>query len=336
MTTASRQNEGLLGIAQQTAEGTAKGTATYAHTLYGGLPRPVRADNEMEVASTGQHVPGIFATEQHWEMDATFPGLPISLGQWLLAAFGTLSTSGAGDPYTHTFTPAATPGFITAFGRTPGSLYRKFADGTVNELSFNFEAGQPLRVNAKAMGYTPTDLAVAWTATTTEAYDTDGEYLTMIGSTLKMDIGATPASTTVATIQSGTITVTRDLSLIQTDGFEPEHRSLGLFKVGVSVHALWVDATAFKATYYGSTSGTASSPVQPVSSLDLTFAVGPTTNANHSLQLQVPKVKLAVPEPPDVDPAAGPTFVDLAGMVFAETGDTIITAKLKSSVSTYT
>lgn len=334
MTTASRANEGQIGIAIQSAEGSAAGTATYAHTLYSGLPRPVRADNEMEVASTDQFVPGIFTSNQHWEGSPTFPLLPASAGAWLRAAFGTVSTSGSGT-LTHTFTPASSPPFVTLFGRHPGTAYRKFADGTIGELSIQFEAGMPLRAQASAMGYTPSDLAGAWTATTTEAFDTDGPFFTYVGATMLLDDDATPAATEVATIRSGTIVISRGLELIQTDDLEPEHRSLGLFKVSLSLEMLFANYETFKATYFGAVNGTTSSAVNVEGAVDFTFQVGPTAQAStRTLQIEVPTVKLAVVDPPDVDPGAGPVMLTVAGTTWKGSSD-LVTATLVNTTASY-
>lgn len=335
MTTASRANEGLLGIAIQSAEGSAAGTATYNHTLYSGLPRPVRADAEMEVASTSMYVPGMFTSRQHWEANPTFPVLPQSIGTWLRAMFGTVSSTGSGT-VTHTFTPATSPPFVTLWGQNPGTAYRKFADGTVNELAISFEAGQPLRAQANVQGYTPSDLAAAWSVTTSEAFDTDGQFFTYIGATMKLDDDATPAATTVGTIRSGVLTISRvPFELIQTDGLEPEHRSLGLFKAAFSLQMLFANYETFKATYFGSVAGTTSSAVLTEGAIDFLFGVAPTAApTNRSLELVVPTARIAVPDPPDVDTGAGPVMLNVVGTTWKGSSD-LITGTLVNAVTSY-
>lgn len=340
MTTASRANEGEIGIALQSAEGTLAANPTFAQPLYSGLPKPAETFNEIDVTDTsGLLVPGHFKTEQHWEMDLNIPVLPIGIGAYINAILPALSTSGTANPYTHTFTPTAgtaTPPFVTMFARNPGTAYRKFGDGTVSELTFNFTHGDMLKANVKAMGYTPYDLAAAYTAGTTEAVDSDGSYYTMIGGTFKLDHASTPASTTVATVSSGALSIAREVRLIQTDGFTPEHRDLGRFRVAASLDLLYANYELYKATFFGSTSGTASSQTVVYGSLDFTFAVGPSTSANTTLQVQVPNIALRVTDPPDVDPGAGgPVMLSVAGVTAKPASGEIVTAILKSSASDY-
>jgi hypothetical protein len=338
VTTATRGSSGEIAVAIQTAEGSAAGTAAFAHPLISGLPKPVETTSENEVTELSTElVPGWHKTEQHWEMDTTFWASPRATGTWIKSIIPALSTAGGSDPYTHTFTTGGTavPGFITVFATGPGSRYAKFSDGTTQELNFQFEAGQPLKLNVKAMGYTPSDLAADYDATVTETLPTSGSWFSMIGGTFKIDNDSTPASTTVATVKSGTINVTRDLELIQTDGLAPEHRSLGVFRVGVALELLFTNYQLFKSTYYGGTAGTTASAAMVAGSLDFTFAQGPTSSANRTLQVQIPNVFLRVPDPPDVDPSGGHVSTSVVGVTAKPSSGDIITAVLKSSDTTY-
>lgn len=336
MTTLSLGSQAIVGLAAQSAEGTGLGTAAFSHPLISGLPKPVESIADIGVTELSTAlVPGLYKSEQHWEADLSWWATPRATGTWLKAALGSLSTSGGSDPYTHTFTNAASPSFLTMFATAPGTAYRKFIDGTVQEFNFTFEAGQPLRLNAKVQGYTPADLSGSYTSTVTETIGSSGNWFTMIGATILLDSDATPASTAVATVKGGTISLTRNVELHQTDGFNPEHRSLGQFRVGVSLDVIYSSYALFKATHYGSTSGTASSAVPVFGSVDITFAQGPTASSDRTLQVQVPNVALRVPDPPDADPSGGPVMLSVAGMTAKPSSGEIVTVKLKSSDSTY-
>lgn len=337
MSTTTIASKGEIGIDLQSAEGSVGGTAEFAHPLISGLPNPVESVVEADISELSTDlVPAIYKTEQHWEMDATFWATPRATGPWIKTMLGSLSTSGGGDPYTHTMTAGTVaPPFYTVFASHPGARYAKYSDGTTQELNFQFAAGEPLKLNVKAMGYTPLDLAATYTSTVTESISNSGSWFSMIGGTFKLDHASTPASTTVATVRSGTISITRDLELVQTDGLNPEHRSLGKFKVGVSLELLWANYELFKATHYGSTSGTGSSAVPVFGSLDFTFAQAPTASANRTLQVQVPNVALRVPDPADVDPSGGPILTSVVGMTTKPSSGDIVTAILKSSDSTF-
>ena len=339
MTTATTTESGEVGIALQSAEGTLATNPTYAQPLYSGLPRPVESMNEIEVTdNSGLLVIGHYKDTQFWEMDLTIPVTPVGHGAYIKSILPTLSTAGTSDPRTHTFTPTggtALPPFVTMFALAPGSQYRKFGDGTVTELVYNFEHGQMLKANVKAVGYTPADIASAYTATTTEVMDSDGPWYTMVGGTFKMDAAATPATTSVATIRSGALSIAREVELIQTDGFNPEHRAIGRFRVALSAELLFENYQLFKNTFYGSTSGTASSPLVVFGAADLLFQVGPTTNANRTLQYALPNIALRVPEPPDSNPSGGPLVITVAGVSEKPSSGEIITGTYKSSATTF-
>lgn len=98
---------------------------------------------------------------------------------------------------------------------------------------------------------------------------------------------------------------------------------------------LFADTTIFKSTFYGSTSGTATSATIVYGSLDFTFQVGPATNANRTLQVAIPNIALRVPDPPDVDPSGGPVMLDVVGVCDKPSSGEMITVTLKSSPATY-
>lgn len=338
MTTATQSNVGQIGIAIQTGEGTAAGTATYAHPVLSGLPKPVQTTNDIQVsASSGDLVQGIYKSSQSWEADLNFWVTPQGIGSWLRGIMqGTASVSGTSDPYTHTFVNYPTGSeFVTLFSTHPGGVYRKFADGTINELTFSWDAGEPLKCNAKAVGYTPTDLGSVYTVTTTESFATTGSWFTPIGATFKYDVAATPAATSNTTIKGGSISITRDAELINTNSLNPSGRALGLFRVGLSLDMLFADYTAFKSTFYGGTSGTATSATIVTGAFQATFAQGPTTSANRTLDFALQNVALTVPDPPDVDPAGGALMVPVAGVTFKPPSGEIITTTLKSAAASY-
>lgn len=335
MATLTRASVGELGIALQSAEGTGLGTAAFAHPLVSGLPRPVETTDEIEVSvSSGDLIPGLYKKEQHWEMDATFWATPRATGAWVKAMLGAISTSGGGDPYTHSLTNG-TPPFITAFATAPGGVYRKFVDGTISELTFTFAKGEPLMLGVKAQGYTPSTLGTAYTSTVTEPIATSGNWFTMIGATTKFDLDATPAASTVTTVEGGSITLSREVELHQATALNPSNRELGRFRVAVALDTVFTNYNAYAETYYGGTAGTSSSATVVAGAVNIAFAQGPTSSANRTLTIDVPNVALRVPDVPDVDPSGKALMVPLAGMTYKPSSGEIVTVTLKSQDSTY-
>lgn len=337
MTIATRASEGQIAFAVQTAEGTPTATPKYSHPIVSGFPKPVEDIQEWEHTVTDDLIPGLYKTQQWWTMDTTFVSLPKSIATWARAALGAAADSGASD-YTHTITQSATPPFITVYATVPGTKYRKFYDGTISEFSLIFEAGKPLMVNVKAAGYVPADLASVYTtATNVETIGNSGPWHTFIGSTLLRDLDATPGATGVADIVSGVITFTRELELIQTTALNPSISSYGRFRVSGSLDTIWNTTDvykAFKATYYGSTTGTASSATVVMGALDFLFPTGPATDSTKTLQVQVPNVSLRCPDPPDADPSGGPLHVNLTLLSAKPSSGSIATIVSKNQVAT--
>lgn len=335
MSTATRANIGELGIAIQSGEGSAAGTAAFKHPVTSGvIPKIVRDEANMEITvASGDLIPGRYVKEQHWELDANFWATERAIGPWLKAALGGLSTAGTADPYTHSLTNG-TPGFITVFSNSPGTQYWKCADGTVNELNLGFEAGQPLMVNAKAMGRAST-VGTSWTATVDDTPDSTGSWFTMIGAAFTFDEAATPASTSHTTVESGTIKIARGVEQQQTVALTPSHRGLGLLDVGVDFVMLFEDWKAYLATYTGAINGTTDSAAIVAGSFAVTFAQGPTASSNRTLTIALVNTRLMIPEPPEVDPGGGPFRVNVSGVCWKPSSGEIITATLKSSDSTF-
>lgn len=338
MTTATRASEGEIAFGVQAGEGTALSTPKFSHPIISGFPRPVEDIQEFEHTVTDDLIPGLYKTQQWWEMDSTFYSLPSAAATWLYAILGANADTGAGDPYTHTITQDSTPPFLTVYATVPGTKYRKFYDGTVNELSLVFEAGKPLIINVKMSGYFPADLSGAYTtATNVVTIGNSGPWHTFIGSTLLLDYDATPAASAGPAITGGTITFSREASLIQTTAFNPSVTSYGRFRVSGSINTVW-DSTAaykaFKATYYGSTTGTTSSQSVVMGALDLTFPSGPATNAGRTLQVQVQNASIRVPDPPDADPSGGPLTMTHTLLTAKPASGSIATVVAKNSIAT--
>lgn len=335
MPTAARGNDAEFGIALQSAEGSAAANPQYAHPLVSGLVKPVRVENEIEVSGTSDQVTGIWTSLQHGEANPSFHVLPQSLGYHLLAMLPVDGVTGVSD-YVHTFTKgtAAQP-WVTLFSRAPGTpSYRKLSDATCQQLVFTFAAGQILMVQANYLGFTPTQLASAYTAVATEAITTTGSsYLTYVGATVDLDLAATPATTDAHNILSGTITLEREVELEQTDSVEPEYRDVGRFRIGVTLDTKWASEDAFRNTFYGSTTGTASSLDNPTGSFRVLFPSAPTSDADVSLDISLPAIRWRVPEPQDVDVSGGAVTLALTGTgVNAAVPVSIV---LKNQVATY-
>ena len=338
MGTATRANTGNAGIYIQTsATDTSGTTATFAHPLYGGTIKPVENRPAMAHTVSDDLIPGYYKTGQWWEGDITFPALQKSLPAYVGSMLGAFGVSGAGDPYTHTLTQDTTPYYVTQFLEAPGSVYRKFAAGKFTELGFSASASDPiLKVNAKSIGYTPSDLASGFTISNDETtLAASGPFFTFLGSTLKFDDDATPASTTVTNIRGFNLRFLRGVTLEQTNTLNPGTDNNGMFDIQGELDTIWSSYETFKATFYGTVSGTASSATIVYGAIIFLFQVGPATNANRTLTITCPNLMFMVNDPPASDPAGGPLNLPITFAAAKPSSGNIATVAQLGSISSY-
>lgn len=323
-----------FAIAKQSAEGTGATNPEYAMPVFEGLPRPVQSIEQVAVTDVDL-MPQYMKVDEHFEANLVVPGLPQGLGRIIKFMFPTDTKTGAGDPYTHTFTIAGTEEWATLFSRRPGGaspLYEKFVDGRITELSFSFAKDTPLRVGANFVGKTPSVLASAYTSTTTEKFNSAGEYLRSAGGTLKFDEDSSTENTHT-NILSGTLRIARPVEFEPiASSINPSHAYAGLYTFGVALELMWENYEAYRATYFGGVSGTDVSETIVWGSLDFTFAMY--SNTNHSLQIEMDKVAFIVPEAPAPDAGGGPFHMSVDGFAIDPVSTEPCTIKLKNGVST--
>ena len=335
MTLASSKALGQLGIATQTAEGSGASNPTYAHPAFSGLPHPVQSVSPFPVVDADGFRQGLYKADEHWECDTVVPAFPASAGTYIKGMLPTDTKSGSSDPYTHAFTLTGTIPWETVFAKRPGAQYEKYVDGLMSELSLDFSAADPfIRVGAKFVGKTPSKLGSAYTPGTTESLAPGNEYFTTVGATLKLNIDASPATTTITNVASGTLRVTREVADVPTvDSLTPVYVYAGFYDIGCSLELVWQDYNAFAATYFGSVSGTTPSATIVSGAFDFTFpAQG---NSNHSLQVVSKQMTFLLNDPPDIDPGGGAVTLTIEGIATRPaTATDIFTVTLKNAVGT--
>lgn len=333
-----------VAFGKQSAEGTAATTADYQVPVYSGLIQETETRNRHEATDTLAYRRGGYKSEAHVEGTITFPSLPRSGARLTNGFLGVDTVTGAGDPYTHTLTPG-TPQWFTFWVARPESdgtfTWFKYEDCTIKAIEWQGTAGNPVQMAVEVVGKKGTGALSggAPTITVTEVLDTAGTdpWHTMIGSTLSLDLDATPATTQVRNITALTVRIARpNLSLIQTDELAPRYRSLGLYEVGFSCDALLTDAyTALLAAKYGSktASDAAQSGTIVRGAAKFLLANGPAANANRTLELRLPSQEMDF-EAPDPDVSGAEVRGNITGMVHAPASGETFTAVFLNSVST--
>jgi hypothetical protein len=314
------------GVARQTAEGTPATQPRFQVPAWGGDVAPDQDVNDFETSSTNFMREGQYKSRVGWNT----PGL--QLGGFVDSAgllYALLLGAESFSTPTHTLTALSpNPHWASLFKQFPAPTggavtNERFEDGRIEAIQLDWAAGQPIKLTVEASGKTSTmDSPVTWTPTTTNAYTTAGPWLGSVGPTLKIDLAATPATTTVTNLVSGSIRIQRPATWDQTTLITPTYVSQSLMDGTFSATAEFDTLTSYRATFFGSTSGTTLSPLLVNGSGDWLFNENPTASAN-SLQIKWPATQYRI-SPPVLDPSGGPLHVNLEGrMVLPSSGEPV-------------
>lgn len=326
-----------VAIAKQTAKGTAASTAEFAIPVFEADFNPVQDRIRHEVADGNAYRPGGFITTNRAEGRAVFASFPDSVSRLLHAHMGADAVTGAADPWTHTITRSATQPWHTVWVKrpVPGGTYQwdRFEDVRARGLDIMWASGTQLKVGLDMLGLEAVVDASAPTITTTNSLDNSEEYHTWAGSTLLLDIDATPAVTQVSNLQEATIRLAYEgMEPIYTDEVTPQDIHQGLWSVEFSTSGFLQDYGAYKATFFGSdtASDTGLSSTIVKGSLDFTFPVGPVANADREMTVAIPSVEFQMTAPA-VDVSAGPVPVQITGILSKPASGEPVTFTVKNA-----
>lgn len=311
-----------VGIAKQSAKGSAASNPTFAHGVTSGTVLTVDVSQELEEHTSGSRMSGgVNRTGVMPGMDFACRAHAKTLGLYLYGALGSVATTGAG-PYTHTFTTANALPYMTAFGKMGSNIYA-VEDFKVDEIAISFEETMPLEVSVSGMG-TVANYAGTFTAGTD---DTAASYFVASKGTFKIDVDSdTPVT---AAVRAGEINIMNSLESIMLAGsISPSDISEGRQEIECSFDIVPDDLAMWRTIATGTSSGT-SAAVDPVyGSFEIAF-----TNGTDTLTLTASKVAFTC-DFPDADPAGGAVSITLEGLVVKPAG-AALTAVLVNGTSTY-
>jgi hypothetical protein len=312
-----------VGVAKQTAKGSAAAAATYQIGVTGGnIVGAEVAENDLNVTWSTRLTEGFERTgiTPMAEYDAI--AMPKTLGLMLYGACGAIATSGASAPYTHTITTSADVPYLSLFG-TYGAEYYKVTDAKVDSLELSWEQTSALKMKPKFVGAGLSYLAAAYTATNSER-PADG-ILRGQGGTFTFDGAA-------ATVKSGSITVSNNVEAVfGSADVLPVDVFPGLQTVEFSLTVIPSDMTTWRKRLTGSAAGT---------SLVSTVYTGAVTikhvlDANTDITFTANNAAFAT-DFPEADPAGGPAEITIEGKVgIPAGGGTAYSFALRNSVATY-
>lgn len=159
MVTPIAGNQADIGVALQAAAGTPAAAPQHRFYLTGGGFGSVKDHAMVEETADKRLLSDSYVTTIKGEGSPQAVARPSFLGLLLYAAMGAKAVAGAGDPYTHTFTLAATLPYLTVWSRlgptASGGRYERFTDCKVGSLVLSSAAAGLLQVTVGLVGVQP-------------------------------------------------------------------------------------------------------------------------------------------------------------------------------------
>ncbi len=322
----------IVYAAKQTAKGSPAATATFAHGLTGGKPIHYETDVEsIGIATSLGTELGALATADRPLVAVESLAHAKSVGLWLLAALGSVASAGTG-PYTHTFTRSVSAPYLTVWGsRLSAAEKQRVSDVRLSELGLEWDGTAPVKLSLAGVGLAAVlESANPGTPTVDESATTN--VLTPAGGTFKVDVsGSSPAT---ATVKSGSVKLSGLCEPVYgCDSVQPADVLPKVPECEVSLTLLADDFAAWREALTGlSTGGSRDThPDESYGSFELTFA---TRAGDDTLKLEAQGVAFAC-DVPDVDTAAGPVEIEVAGVIYGAVAANWLKATLSNQQASY-
>jgi hypothetical protein len=298
-----------FGLGKQTNGTTVLGTAAYSVPVFSSSLTPVYELATIEVTDASSIQGDPYRKPTSWSGSVEIPALAASLGQVVQTLWPTDSVATTSGTYTHTFTGlGGTQSWFTLFDNFTNATGTDFyGNGLGSELQFTATAdGGPLRVSLGAIGATPSFGTAAFTVTTADTVSNGYFTLQSATASVKQDT-STPnsvPSTSITNVRDVTLTVARPVTPEPTvDAVAVSNLGQGKVTPAGTMTMLYSSWAEFRASFFGSTTGTAVSSTIVYGALKLNFAHS--VNAGWTFAIYVPKVQFFTPRPsPDPGGAA--------------------------------
>jgi hypothetical protein len=259
---------------------------------------------------------------------------------WLLwGALGTKATSGAADPWTHTFTMTATQPYMTFWRMLGAALFERFTDCKIASLNFHSEAGAPLRVTAEIVGLGP---ASQTTAMTTATVETTNTFMHADAKSLLIFEGSP-----VAAIDTVDLTINTNVTTQQGDDVVPFQASEGMYDVTLAVEQTLIDFALYNRMIYGAATPSNNAVPSPnvielagTAIIDLKYAkrdsAGAVVTPERSLEVKADRLAIAEVTGIESNTNGDPLRQAVTYKVYQPTGGgSGLTTVLKNSKSAY-
>jgi len=320
----------VVGIAAQSAKGTPATNATYAHGLTGGViidAIPTQAKDP----TTANYVDAANSYREAVVPTAAIPAHAYcdSIGLYLLAAMGTVATTGNGTK-THVFSVGDHLPELTVWARRGKTEYFQASDMILNELTLSWEGSKPLEMQAAGIGCGFDASVASMGSIGTDETDSE-DFFTPIGGTFEVDVVGQPALE--ATILSGSIALGRSAEALAAAGsILPEDVDLGEGNCSVSLTLAVSNLNRWRDILTGAVAGSTPTHVQ-YGSFEVSFKQNRNTSGD-SLTIAGSRVAFTAALP-DVDPAGMAIKLPLEGEALQDGATSPIVPTLVNSVASY-
>lgn len=329
-----------LSMAVQTTKGTpaVPGASTMSRVyLSGGGLAPVKETADLEETTSQRLRTALHVKQARVEGSPEFYARPDFLGWLLWGAMGGKATSGASDPYTHTFTLGATQPYMTLWRMLGAAKFERFADCKIKALKFHSEAGMPLKVTADIVGLSPVHQTAAEATATVEVANT------FLHADAK---GAFLFETVAVTrIESFDLTMDFGATLQQGDDWKGDQITEGLIAISIETREAIVDFATWNRMIFGATSPSNNAGPSPnaemlaASGIDFTFSKRDTAGAPvtpaRSLQFTATNLAIAGVSGIEANTNGDPIKATVSYKVYQPSSGSGLTAILKNSKSAY-
>lgn len=327
---------GLIGVAKQSAKGTAASTPSYVHGLTGGqvfkLDRTVESDDVScgVRAGTDSHVESVVPGA-----DFDTYGYADVLPLYFYAAMGSIASAAASGTgmsgyYAHTVTLGDLLPYLTVWGRIGGE-YTSVAGCKVDQLEMEFEGNSPLEFGITLLGLAAT-LGLSAFPGSVDPSCFDG-YFVPTGGTFKIDTASgTPAT---APVTKGSLTLANNCTADPLAGqVTPGDIEEGKLVSSGSVTVKPDDMTLYRKLVTGSSSGTTPTAAMVYGSFEWNFTHS--KDSKCSLKVEATNVPFTA-DFPDVDPAGGAAEVEFSfdNIGLASRSGSPVTVTITNDVASY-
>lgn len=326
-----------LAIGLQAAKGTASVVSSVRTYLMDGGLAPVKETADVEETSGGRLRNTAYVRSVRGEGSPKIAVRPDVIGMLLYGAMGAKAVTGAADPWTHTFTLAATQPYLT-FWRQLSGLFERFADCKITSLNFESTSGGILAATIGIVGLSP-----AWKSTVepTGAAETTEPFLHMDGKGQFL-VETVP----VASISAARVNFATGASAIYGDSVTGDQVAEGMQEAIIEAEQTITNYAEWNRFHYGTATPADNAVPSPVivelagSGIDFKWtkrtSTGVAASPERSLQFTATRVQILAVEGQDSNNDGTPIKRTVRYKVYSPASGSGLTAILKNGKATYT